>query len=212
MAVITAVVPHPRRPGRFSVAVDGVDVATLGVDGIERLGIRPGAEVTEPLVAALAQETATVAVYDRALRLLAGRGYAVAELSRRLARTGAEARHVAAAIERLTAGGLLNDAEYARSLTRSRVRSRGASARRVKQELWRHGVAADVAAEAVAEVFVEEAVDEAAVVERLARRRAESLRGLDPAVRRRRLYAYLARRGYDADDVRRAVEAVTGAS
>jgi regulatory protein len=42
----------------------------------------------------------------------------------------------------------------------------------------------------------------------LARRRAETMRGLDPVVRRRRLYAYLARRGYDADDVRRAVEAV----
>jgi regulatory protein len=149
-----------------------------------------------------------LAVYNRALKLLAGRGYAVADLSRRLVRGGAETQHVAVAIERLVAAGLLNDAEYARSLTRSHVRSRGTSARRLKQELSRRGVAEDVAADAVAEVFVEEAVDESAVVERLAGRRAETMRGLEPAVRRRRLYAYLARRGYDADDVRRAVEAV----
>jgi SOS response regulatory protein OraA/RecX len=71
-------------------------------------------------------------------------------------------------------------------------------------------VAADVAADAVAEVFVEEAVDETSVVKQLAERRAAALQGLDPAVRRRRLYASLARRGYDADDVRRAVDAALG--
>jgi regulatory protein len=204
---ITAITPHLRHPGRFAVAVDGLDAATVGIDAIERLALRLGADVTDRLLATLADETAAVAVYDKAIRLLAGRAYAVAELTRRLTRDGAEARHVATAIERLTAAGALNDAEFARSLTRSRVRSRGASARRVKQELSRHGVAPDVAAEAVDTVFVEEEVDETATVERLARRRAETMRDLAPAVRRRRLYAYLARRGYDADDVRRAVEA-----
>jgi regulatory protein len=208
MPIITAIVPHPRRPGRFAVAIDGSDAATVGIDGIERLALRVGVEVTERLAAGLADETGAVAVYDKAVRLLAGRGYAVAELSRRLVRGGADARYVPIAIERLVASGALDDAEYARSLTRSRVRSKGTSARRVKQELSRHGVSADVAAEAVEEVFVEEEVDETAVVEQLARRRAETMRGLDPMVRRRRLYAYLARRGYDADDVRRAVETV----
>jgi regulatory protein len=208
MPVITAIVPHPRRPGRFAVAIDGSDAATVGIDGIERLALRVGVEVTERLAAGLADETGAVAVYDRAVRLLAGRGYAIAELSRRLVRGGADPRYVPIAIERLVASGALDDAEYARSLTRSRVRSKGTSARRVKQELSRHGVSADVAAEAVEEVFVEEEVDETAVVEQLARRRAETMRGLDPMVRRRRLYAYLARRGYDADDVRRAVETV----
>jgi regulatory protein len=212
MATITAIVPHPRRPGRFAVAIDGCDAATVGIDGIERLALRVGAEVTARQAAGLADETGAVAVYDKAVQLLARRGYAVAELSRRLVRGGAEPRYAAIAIERLVANGALDDAEYARSLTRSRVRSRGASARRVKQELSRHGVAADVAAEAVEAVFVEEEVDETAVVEQLARRRAETMRGLDPVVRRRRLYAYLARRGYDADDVRRAVEGVIEAS
>jgi regulatory protein len=212
MPAITSILPHPRYPGRFAVAVDGTDAATVSIDAIERLALRLGVEVTDRLATALVDETAAVAVYDKAVRLLAGRGYAVAELTRRLTRHGSEARHVAVAIERLTAAGLLNDAEFARSLTRSRVRSRGASARRVKQELSRYGVAADVAAEAVDEVFVDEQVDEATVAEQLARRRAATMRGLDPMVRRRRLYAYLARRGYDADDVRRAVEAVTEGS
>ena len=57
-------------------------------------------------------------------------------------------------------------------------------------------------------VFEEEGVDQRAVVEEAARRKLRSLLKLDPAVRRRRLYAFLARRGYDGDDIRNAMAAV----
>ena len=46
------------------------------------------------------------------------------------------------------------------------------------------------------------------VVERAARKKLRALAPLDPAVRRRRLYAFLARRGYDGEDIRRAMDAV----
>jgi regulatory protein len=49
-------------------------------------------------------------------------------------------------------------------------------------------------------------VDEAAIIERVAEKKARSLAKLDPGLRRRRLYAFLARRGFDADDIRRAVD------
>jgi regulatory protein len=45
-------------------------------------------------------------------------------------------------------------------------------------------------------------------VERAARRKLRSLAKLDPATRRRRLYAFLARRGYDGEDIRRTMAAV----
>jgi SOS response regulatory protein OraA/RecX len=41
----------------------------------------------------------------------------------------------------------------------------------------------------------------------VARKRAISLARFDRPTQRRRLYAYLARRGYSADDIRRAVKA-----
>jgi regulatory protein len=64
-----------------------------------------------------------------------------------------------------------------------------------------------VAVEAIGDVFEEEAVDQRAIVEEAARKKLRSLSGLEPAVQRRRLYAFLARRGYDLDDIRAAVEA-----
>jgi regulatory protein len=203
MGVITGIVPDRRRAGRFAIEVDGRETGVVGIDGIERLGLRVGAAVSEQV---LADEDAAVGVYDRAIRLLAVRARSVADLRRRLAREGPDPRHVTAAIERLVAAGVVDDAEYARGRVRSRLRSQGTSARRLRQELARDGVASDVAAEAVSEVFEDEAVDVGAVVEQIARRRAATLKGLDREVARRRLYGFLARRGYEADDVRRAVE------
>jgi regulatory protein len=148
-------------------------------------------------------------VYDRALTMLAARGYATEELRRRLVRKGFAAADVSAAVARLTAAGLLDDAAYARQLTRSKVLGGGAAARRVQRELAARGVGPQIAKQAIAQVMDEEAVDETALAEQLARRRVATLARFDVGTQRRRLYAYLARRGYGADDIRRAVELAT---
>jgi regulatory protein len=69
-------------------------------------------------------------------------------------------------------------------------------------------VARDTASSAVEEVWEEEEVDQAGAAIQLARKRAASLGGLDPLARRRRLYGFLARRGYEADEIRAALAVV----
>jgi regulatory protein len=151
-----------------------------------------------------------LAAYDRALDLLAFRPRSARELRRRLVQKGIEPARAEAAVARLVEQGHVDDRAYARAVVRAKALGAGASRRRVGQELARRGVDRDVADEAVAAVWAEEEVDQSETVERLARRRLAALRGLDPAVQRRRLYAFLARRGYDADEIRRAMEQVAG--
>jgi SOS response regulatory protein OraA/RecX len=74
--------------------------------------------------------------------------------------------------------------------------------------LGQKGVARDVVDEAVREVFEGEAVDEDALVEEAARKRLRSLGSLDALTRRRRLYAFLARRGHDGAAIQRALARV----
>jgi regulatory protein len=207
MPLITAIVPAPRHPGRFEVLVDARSYATLSLDAIERLGLTVGGDVTgrEERIAA---EAAQLKVYDRALNMLAFRARSSAELARSLVRKGEPKELVDRAVARLTEQGLLDDAAFAQSFTRAKVLGAGQSKRRVQQDLARKGVARGVTDIAIATVFEEEGVDQGAVVEQAARKKLRSLLKLDPIVRRRRLYAFLARRGYDGDDVRRAMEAV----
>lgn len=130
------------------------------------------------------------------------------ELRRKLLRQDVPGAEADAAVERLLRAGLLDDTRYALAFARSRLLGPGASRRRIRQELLRKGVAAAVADEAVARVIADEEVDTSAVVERVARKKLTSMGDLEPIVLRRRLYAFLARRGYDPDEIRRAVQAV----
>jgi regulatory protein len=193
MPLITAIVASPRRPGRFDLLV-----VTVG---------RP----FDALRDQVQREAALLATYDRALNMLALRARSARELRRQLVRKGESAEQVDAAIARLQAAGLLDDGAFARQFARSKALGAGMSRRRIQQELGRRGVAREIGDGAIADVFEEEQLDEAAVVERAARKKLRSLESLDVETRKRRLFAFLARRGYDLDDIKRAVQAVAGA-
>ena len=142
--------------------------------------------------------------------MLEARSRGVVELRRLLIRKGEPETDVDAAIERLRASGLLDDANFARQLTRSKALGAGLARRRIAQELGKRGVAREVSAEAIDQVFDEEGVDEAASIERVARKKLRMLTKVDDATRKRRLYGFLARRGYDSDDIQRVLRVVLG--
>jgi len=203
--LITAISPNPRRTGRFDIVVDGSVAATLSLETVERLQLKLGLAIDERLEAVLQREAAAVATYDRALNMIALRARSASELRRLLLRKKEPADLVDAAIERLLRAGFLDDGSFARQFARSKLLGAGLSRRRVQQELARLGVARDVAEMALSDVVTEEQVDEDEGLERVARKKLKSLARLDPATQRRRLYAFLARRGYDNDDIARTL-------
>ena len=204
MGIVTAIQPIPRQAGRFEVMVDGRAFATVDVETIDRLRLAVGRPI-DGVAAEVERAAAALKTLDRALNLLAFRSRSRADLRRVLIRKGEEPAQVDAAIERLVRAGLLDDAEFARQLARSKVTGPGFSRRRLRQEMFRQGVAREVGDEAIAEVLADESVDEEAIIERVARKKLRTLQKLDPQTSSRRLYAFLARRGYDPDDIRRVV-------
>jgi regulatory protein len=182
-------------------------VATLSLDVIEQLQLVVGGSVAGR-EERIAREAGQVKVYDRAINMLAFRARSSAELARSLIRKGEPKELVEAAISRLREQGLLDDAAFAQSFTRAKVLGAQQSRRRVQQDLARKGVPREVSDAAIATVFEDEQVDQREIVEQAARKKLRTLKNVEPAVRRRRLYAFLARRGYDSEDVRRAMEAV----
>jgi regulatory protein len=202
---ITAIVAHPRREGRYRLEVDGRDVAVIDAEVVQAARLRIGAEYTESTDAAVRLGAARVAAFDAALGALARRSRSERELERWLVQRDHSRENVARALERLMSLGLLNDAEFARSFVRNRALSRGMSRRRIQAELARRGVARELIDGAITDVMTDESVDERALVAAAAEKKLRSLQKLAPDVRRRRLYGYLARRGYAADLVREIV-------
>ena len=144
--------------------------------------------------------------FELALRLLEFRARTVAEVRRRLIQKGAPHADVEAVVARLCEQRLLDDANFARQFARARVQGAGASRRRIVLELKRKGVAPSVADEAVDSLEALEGIDPAASIHRVALKKWKSLAALDEFTRKRRLYAFLARRGFNPDEIRSALE------
>jgi regulatory protein len=147
--------------------------------------------------------------YNYALNLLAARPYSSSALRRKLSQKEYEAADADDAIRRLLDNGLLNDAKFAEQFARSKMLSTGASKRRVTQDLYRKGIKGDAATQAIANVVEQDEIDPAAVIERVARKKLSQLGDLEPVILRRRLFGFLARRGYDLDEIKRVVSLLT---
>lgn len=203
---ITAIVASPRAPGRFSVMVEGKAAHTLGLAAIERLGLAVGT-TTLGREEVISREEGQLRTYDRAITMLAARGRAARDLERLLVRKGEPAEFARLATERLIAEGFLDDQSYARAFVRSKSAGAGLARRRLQGELARKGVAREIADDAIAEVFADDEVDEVNAAIALAQKRARSLGGVSGSTRQRRLYSFLARRGYPPDVISNALRA-----
>lgn len=143
--------------------------------------------------------------YDYALNLLTARAYSSRNLRRKLVQKGYGEADVSAAMERLLSSGLLDDARFAERFARSRLHGPGSSKLRLRQQLFQRGIPTQVSATAIERVLDEDPVDLEAMVERAARKKLASMGDLEPLVARRRLYAHLARAGYNPDEIRAAM-------
>jgi regulatory protein len=148
--------------------------------------------------------------YQVALKILSFRARTTSELKRQLLRKGHPASEIDDAISRLHDQKLLDDADFARQFARSKLLSAGRSRRRVVQELGRKGVDREVADRAIAELAEDEGIDPGVAIHRVAEKKWNSLSRLDDFTRRRRLYAFLARRGFDVDEIRAVMAALGG--
>ena len=129
------------------------------------------------------------------LRLLTARARTRAELARQLAKRGYPDDISCRVLDRLTAVGLINDADFAEQWVQSRRQRAGKGKRALAVELRTKGVDNDVITAALDGVDAGAERDRAVELVR-ARLRRENLEG-DQTNAARRLVAMLARRGYN---------------
>ena len=143
-----------------------------------------------------------------ALRLLTGAPRSRAQLAEAMARRDVPEDVAERVLDRFTEVGLVDDAEYARVLVRSRHADRGLARRALGVELRRKGIDDDLAAEALGTVDPEQ---EEATARELVRRRLAATAGLPVEVRTRRVVAMLGRKGYGGGLAHRLVREMLAA-
>lgn len=171
-------------------------------------GLEEGAVLSEEEVAALAAAGDVARAYRRAVRYLRPRPRSRRELAQRLGRYGYGAPVVDAVVERLSSQGLLDDDAFAAAWIRDRVALKPKGRRVLRLELAARGVAPERVEAALAANLPD---TEEALARRALTPRREVWRAKGERRGRRAAFAFLIRRGFDADLARRLADEIFSA-
>jgi len=185
---------------RVNVYLDGK--FAFGLALIHALWLKVGQTLSDDEIAALRAADSEEQACMRALALLAYRPRSVREVQMRLQRIGADAQTIARVVSRLQAVGLLGDAAFSQAWVESRLRSRPRSKRAIAWELRQKGIADEHISAALADVSDED------VAYRAAQKCLPRLRHLQPAERKRKLYATLVRQGFDHNTIKQTINQI----
>ncbi|HEX5819804.1 MAG TPA: regulatory protein RecX [Gemmatimonadales bacterium] len=205
MQVITALEPDPRRPGAVRISAQDVTWTVAAAD-VAASGARVGLAVDDRLREALERAADAEAAFRTAIRSIEQRSHARTDLGRKLVKKGHARPAVEVALERCAALGLLDDAAFARHFVETRA-ARGRGPARLRRDLYAMGVSGAHVDAALTELQGDDdQTGEQALA--LATKRAGQLAGVPREARKRRLLAFLARRGYTGEAARSAVQRV----
>lgn len=203
---VTDIAPQQHDPDRVNVFLDGAFAFGLGAELVAREGLAVGDELDAARIEALLAADEVGKATAAALRLLARRPRSEREVRDRLRQKGYTSAAIDAAVGRLEGWRYLDDADFARYWVENREANQPRGRRLLEQELRQKGIDREI----VRETIEAADVDETGAALELARAKLRSYAGQEPAVVRRRLGAYLARRGYGYDVVRPVLDRLLG--
>lgn len=143
--------------------------------------------------------------YQYSLRLLTICRRSSRQLRRKLEERGYSPPVVERVVKSLTEQEVLNDEDYARTFLSEELLKRPSGKLKLKYELKRRGIPDTLMQKLLAELGVDYERESAV---KIARERAEGLKDLDRMRRRKKIYDFLVRRGFDFQTCHNAVEAL----
>jgi regulatory protein len=193
MAIITAIKQQKRNPQRVNIYLDGNFAFPLAK--IVAAWLKVGQDLSPEKMTALRGQDEVEKAFQRAANFLSYRPRSQAEVERNLRKHEVPNEAIATVVERLAAGGLLNDAEFARRWTENRAAFRPRGARALRVELRQKGVSDSSIQDAL------KGLDEEALARQAAQRKAIKFSQLDWQEFRVKLSAFLSRRGFSYEVV-----------
>lgn len=200
MDTVTAVEAPKRGKTRFSIYLNGSFAFSLEKEVVRQHGLHPGQLLSDRDLNDLREADLLQRCLETALRLLSYRPRSETEMRRRLG-LRFDKDTVDKVLGQLKEGQMLDDAAFARFWKENREAFRPRSRRLLEVELRRKGVDSEVVSQALM------GVDDEELAYRAAQRKGRNLEK-DYELFRRKLGAYLVRRGFSYEVTNRTVQRV----
>ena len=207
--IITAVQPNGKKKHRYDIAVNGEHAITVHEDIVVKHRLVKGRTVTMEELKQAASDDVREESYRKTVRWLGARPRTEAEIRAYLHRNGCERTVQDDIVSRLKECGAVDDERFSQIWAEERLQFQRKGTRLIKRELLGKGIDRRIVSQTLENVDPE-AEHEAAAA--LARKRWPQLAASgDRAAALRKLYAYLARRGFTHAAIRAAMrEAADG--
>ncbi len=187
--IITALKVQKRNPNRVNVYLDGE--YAFGISRTAAAWLRVNQALSPEKISALRAQDSQEAAFQQALRLLSYRPRSVAEVRKKLVDKDFDPAVIETVINRLIEGNYLGDQAFAEEWVKNRSTFRPRSRRMLQFELRQKGVAEEHIHSALTRIE-----DEPELAYQAGIRYADRLADLDWETFRRRLGAFLQRRGF----------------
>lgn len=149
MPKITKISCQAHKSDRMNIFVDNKFLTSLDKLLCIQYGLKINQEISQATCQKLIIQNQQMAVYNKALKLLAIRPQSIAEMRQKLAKHSWDKIMIQKVIHRLIQENLLNDSQFAAYWINSRINNRLRSSRHLISELFQKGVAKDVIAQAL---------------------------------------------------------------
>lgn len=191
---ITGIHPQKHNPDRLNVELDGE--YGFGLSRIVAAWLKVGDFLSEERINTLLQTESHEVAYQKAIHLLDYRPRTEKEIRVKLLQKGFETEEINAVIQRLQEVNLIQDQQFARMWIDNRNDFHPRSQRLMRYELRNKGVS-----EQMIDTALAESVSDQELAARAAAGYARRLNSLDQKEFRKRLSAFLARRGFSYETV-----------
>lgn len=191
---ISAICAQKKRKDRVNIYIDGRYHFSLSLWAAA--GLNAGDSLSSEQIRNLKALDEKEKAWQRAADYLARRPRSAMEIRQYLEGKGFSRRSVEQVMERLTAYGYIDDAAFARMWIESRLRLRPRGAFGLSRELKQKGISEEIIEAALTD-FDEHAAAKKAISPKL-----DQWAALPEIKRRRKIYDFLARRGFDRQTCR----------
>lgn len=190
---ITGLTVQKRNPNRVNVYLDGE--FGFGLARIVAAWLKVGQELEPERIETLLGEDALEKAYQRAIKFLSYRPRSEREVAQNLRKHEVPEVAIEDVLGRLREKNYVNDADFARMWVENRSAFRPKGRRALRMELRQKGIT-DTAIEVALETL-----DEERLAFQAARKKTSQLRRADNQEFRKKMYGYLARRGFNNDAI-----------
>ena len=189
--LVTAIKPHKKGKNRLDLFLDGKFTLDLSPIVLEEAGVHAGQDISSSEIDRLRKADQNQRAMERARSYLVHRPRSEFEVRTRLERYGFDNDVITRTLDRLRRDGLVDDEAFAAFWKQNRLEFSSRSSRLMTQELKQKGVDPEIIAATIA------GIDDEGEAYRAGLRKAHSLRTEDFYEFRRKLGAFLHRRGFN---------------